>query len=295
MSVDARAAALPMAVGPESPWLRALRAAAHSPTARVGAVLVALYLVMAAAGPLLAPYDPISQDVAGRLAPPSGAHLLGTDSLGRDILSRLLYGARLSMGAGIGIVAASLLVGVSAGLFAGYRRGRADEIVMRVTDMFLAFPGLILAMAIAAILRPSLTNALIAVAATGWPAYARVMRGQVLSVGHAEYVEAARAIGQTDLAIVLRHILPNAIAPIVVQATLDLGGAILTLAGLSFIGFGAQPPTPEWGVMVSEGRGFLQTQWWVPTAPAVTILFLVLGTNLLGDGLRDALDPRLAR
>lgn len=295
MSADARAAAPPMPVDPESPWLRALRAASRSPTARVGAVLVALYLVMAAAGPLLAPYDPISQDVAGRLAPPSGAHLLGTDSLGRDILSRLLYGARLSMGAGIAIVAASLLVGVTAGLFAGYRRGRSDEIVMRVTDMFLAFPGLILAMAIAAILRPSLTNALIAVAATGWPAYARVMRGQVLSVGHAEYVEAARAIGQTDLAIVLRHILPNAIAPIVVQATLDLGGAILTLAGLSFIGFGAQPPTPEWGVMVSEGRGFLQTQWWVPTAPAVTILFLVLGTNLLGDGLRDALDPRLAR
>jgi peptide/nickel transport system permease protein len=207
----------------------------------------------------------------------------------------VLYGARLSMAAGAAIVSAALVVGVAAGLFAGYRRGRADDVVMRITDMFLAFPGLILAMAIAAILRPSLTTAIIAIAATAWPTYARLMRGQVLAVSHAEYVEAIRAIGQTDVGIVVRHILPNAVAPIIVLATLEFGAAILTLAGLSFIGFGAQPPTPEWGVMVSQGRNYLQTQWWTPTAPALAILFLVLGTNLLGDGLRTVFDPRLAR
>jgi peptide/nickel transport system permease protein len=261
----------------------------------VGAGIVTTYIVIAVAGPLIAPYDPNLQNLAGRLAPPSTVHLLGADSLGRDILSRLLYGARLSMVAGAAIVSTALVVGVTLGLFAGYRRGRSDEIVMRITDMFLAFPGLILAMAIAAILRPSLTNAIIAIAATAWPTYARLMRGQVLSVSHADYVEAARAMGQTDVGIVLRHILPNAVTPIIVLATLEFGGAILTLAGLSFIGFGAQPPTPEWGVMVSQGRDYLQTQWWVPTAPAVAILFLVLGTNLLGDGLRDVFDPRLTR
>ena len=264
----------------------------RNPTAAAGSVLVVLYVLLALVGPPLAPHDPYLQDIGRKLAGPSGAHWMGTDSLGRDILSRLLYGARLSVPAGFGVVACAVLLGTLAGVTAGYFGGVWDDVVMRVTDMFLAFPSLILAMAIAAILHPSLTNALIAVAVTWWPGYARLIRGQTLAIKSLQYVEAARALGSGTGRIILRHILPNAFAPVLVQATLDVGAVILTVAGLSFIGFGAQPPTPEWGVMVSDGRNFLQTQWWVPTFPAVAILILVLACNLAGDGLRDVLDPR---
>lgn len=277
----------------QSPWRRTLRVLNHSITAKVGLVVVAFYLLLTIVGPVLAPYDPVAQDLRGRLAPPNAAHWLGTDSLGRDILSRLLYGARLSTLSGLVTVAVALSLGIIAGTLAGYSGGWVDEIVMRVTDIFLAFPGLILAMAIAAILHPSLTNALIAIAVTWWPTYARLIRGQVLSVRGRDYVTAARSLGVTDLRVVLGHILPNCFGPVLVQATLDMGSIILTVAGLSFIGFGAQPPTPEWGVMVSEGRTFLQTQWWIATAPALAILILVMGFNLFGDGIRDVLDPRI--
>lgn len=263
-----------------------------SPTAAVGVALVAGYVLVAILGPLLAPSDPTLQHLGSRLQPPSAAHWFGTDSLGRDLLSRVLYGSRLSISAGLAVVAVAIVIGTLAGTVAGFFGGVWDELVMRLTDMVLAFPSLILAMAIAAILHPSLTNALIAVTVTWWPSYARLIRGQTLAIKSNQYVEAARALGSGSGRVILRHILPNAFAPVLVQATLDVGAVILTVAGLSFIGFGAQPPTPEWGLMVSEGRSFLQTQWWVPTLPALAILVLVLACNLAGDGLRDIMDPR---
>jgi len=276
-------------------WLEGVRRLLTNPTAAVGSILVGFWILIAIAGPLAAPQNPYMQHLDARLTPPSALQWLGTDSLGRDILSRLLYGARLSISGGFAVVAAAVVIGTLAGVTAGFFGGVWDDLVMRVTDMFLAFPSLILAMAIAAVLHPSLTNALIAVAVTWWPTYARLIRGQTLAVKENQYVEAACALGMGKIGIIARHILPNAFAPVLVQATLDVGAVILTLAGLSFIGFGAQPPTPEWGVMVSDGRSFLQTQWWVPTLPALAILSLVLACNLAGDGLRDLLDPRSER
>ncbi len=269
------------------------RALRRSPLSLAGLVLVALFVGVAVGAPWIALESPLAQDLTHRLAGPARLHPFGTDSLGRDVYSRVVYGARISVVSGSAVVAAATVFGVAAGVTAGWIGGWWDEVLMRVTDMFLAFPSLILAMAISAILRPSLTNALLAIAVTSWPAYGRLMRAQVLSLRTRDYVEAARAQGATDTAIIVRHLIPNAIAPLLVQATLDVGGIILISAGLSFIGFGAQPPTPEWGLMVSEGRDFLMDQWWVATFPAVAILLLVLGFNLLGDGVRDILDPRL--
>ena len=269
------------------------RALRRSPLALAGLVLVALSAGAAVGAPWIALQDPLAQDLTHRLSGPTRTHPFGTDSLGRDIYSRVIYGARISVVSGVAVVAAAAVFGVAAGTAAGWLGGWWDEGLMRLTDMFLAFPPLILAMAISAILRPSLTNALLAIAVTSWPAYGRLMRAQVLSLRARDYIEAARSQGATDLAIVGRHLVPNAIGPLLIQATLDVGGIILTAAGLSFIGFGAQPPTPEWGVMVSEGRRFLMDQWWVATFPAIAILLLVLGFNLLGDGVRDVLDPRL--
>ncbi len=289
---------IPRSATPEAPAARpaprvAWRALRRSPLALAGVLLVALFALVAIGAPWIAVQDPLAQDLAHRLAGPSRAHPFGLDSLGRDVYSRVVYGARISVASGAAVVAAAMAFGVAAGTAAGWMGGWWDETLMRLTDMFLAFPSLILAMAISAILRPSLTNALLAIAVTSWPAYGRLARAQVLSLRGRDYIEAARAEGATDLAIILRHLIPNAMAPLLVQATLDIGGIILTSAGLSFIGFGAQPPTPEWGLMVSEGRSFLMDQWWISTFPAVAILLLVLGFNLLGDGVRDVLDPRL--
>jgi len=267
----------------------------RNPLTLVGLVIVAGFVVTAAAAPILAIQNPLAQDLGHRLNPPSIAHPFGLDSLGRDVLSRVVYGARISVVSGISVVSAAVAFGVAAGTAAGWHGGWWDEVLMRVTDMFLAFPSLVLAMAISAILTPSLTNALIAIAIVSWTSYARLARAQTLATRHRDYIEAARAQGAHELAIVLRHLIPNAIAPLLVQATLEIGGIILTSSGLAFIGFGAQPPTPEWGVMVSEGRSFLMDQWWVATFPAVAILLLVLGFNLLGDGVRDVLDPRLRK
>jgi peptide/nickel transport system permease protein len=265
----------------------------RNPLTLVGLVIVAGFAFAAAAAPLIAIQNPLAQDLGHRLSPPSVAHPFGLDSLGRDVLSRVAYGARISVVSGVAVVGAAGTFGVAAGTAAGWRGGWWDEVLMRVTDMFLAFPSLVLAMAISAILTPSLTNALIAIAIVSWTSYARLARAQTLAIRHRDYIEAARAQGARDLAIVVRHLIPNAVAPLFVQATLEIGGVILTSAGLAFIGFGAQPPTPEWGVMVSEGRSFLMDQWWVATFPAVAILLLVLGFNLVGDGVRDVLDPRL--
>jgi peptide/nickel transport system permease protein len=267
----------------------------RNPLTLVGLVIVAGFVFVAAGAPLIAIQNPLAQDLTHRLSPPSAAHPFGLDSLGRDVLSRVVYGARISVVSGVAVVSAAVTFGVAAGTAAGWHGGWWDEVLMRVTDMFLAFPSLVLAMAISAILTPSLTNALIAIAIVSWTSYARLARAQALAIRHRDYIDAARAQGARDLTIVVRHLIPNAVAPLFVQATLEIGGIILTSAGLAFIGFGAQPPTPEWGVMVSEGRSFLMDQWWVATFPAVAILLLVLGFNLLGDGIRDVLDPRLRR
>jgi peptide/nickel transport system permease protein len=245
--------------------------------------------------PVLAPYDPLAQDLAVRLKPPSPEHWLGSDSLGRDIASRILYGARISLLVGVVVVASAGVFGTFVGLVAGYAGGLVDEALMRLTEVFLAFPALILAMAIAGALGPSLTNAIIAIAAVTWAVYARLVRGQILSLRQREFVEAARAMGASRKRIVLRHLLPNTLAPLMVQASFDMGSSIIAAAGLSFIGFGAQPPTPEWGVMISEGRNFISTQPWLSLFPGVAILLAVGSFNLLGDGLRDAFDPRLSQ
>lgn len=282
-------ASLPAATG-NANWRRFRR----NPGAMIGLILLVLLVVAAVIGPALTG-DPTAQNLGIRLQAPSGAHALGTDQLGRDVLARVLNGARISLGLGVSVMLASLLVGSAVGLIAGLRGGWTDEALMRVTDIFLAFPSLILAMAISAALGPSLTNVMIAVALVSWPTYARLIRAQVLALREREFVEAARALGSSQSRIAWRHLLPNAVAPLLVQGSFDVGSAILTAAGLGFIGFGAQPPTPEWGAMVSETRNYIGPAPWASSTPAVAILLTVLAFNLLGDGLRDVFDPRAAR
>lgn len=257
-----------------------------------GGAVVAVVLVAGLLSPLIAPYDPtaITPDA---LAPPSRAHLFGTDDLGRDILTRVLYGARISPIVGLLAVAISGLVGVAFGLIAGYAGGPADNVLMRIVDILLSFPGIVLAIGVVAILGPGLNHALVAVGIAGIPTFARVVRGSVLVEKEKEYVEAARLLGVPTPRLLLLHILPNVLAPVLVLATLSVAGAILAAAGLSFIGLGAQLPTPEWGAMLSQGRNYLAVQWWVAAFPGAAIAITVLGVNLLGDGVRDVLDPRL--
>lgn len=270
---------------------RVLRRFTRDPGTLLGTSLAVVLVFLALAAPLLAG-NPLKQALSERLEPPSAAHLLGTDQLGRDVWSRVLYGARISLRLGALVVVLSLTVGAAVGLAAGLLGGIWDDLLMRVTDIFLAFPALILAMAISAALGPNLTNVMIAVAAVSWPGYARLLRAQVLAVKSADFVDAARALGASGGRVALRHLLPNSLTPLLVQASFDIGSAILTAAGLSFIGFGAQPPTPEWGAMVSETRNFINEAPWASSAPAIAILLTVLAFNLLGDGLRDVLDPR---
>lgn len=265
----------------------------RSPLATTGLVLLIVFGLAALLASFIAPYDPADQILIARLKPPSTAHLLGTDQLGRDIISRLLFGARISLTVGLVVVFSAGFFGTLVGLVAGYAGGIVDEVLMRLTDIFFAFPPLILAMAIAGALGPSLTNAMIAIAVVTWPVYARLVRGQVLALREREFIIAAQSVGVSTPRILWRHLLPNTLAPILVQASFDMGGAILSAAGLSFIGFGAQPPTPEWGVMISEGRKFITTQPWLSLFPGLAILLTVAAFNLLGDGVRDILDPRL--
>ena len=268
-----------------------LRRLLRNPGAVVGLVILALLLL----GALLLPPllgSPLLQNLDIRLAPPSGTHPLGTDQLGRDVLSRTMNGARLSLGLGFAVMLASFAIGSVVGLLAGLLGGWWDEALMRLTDIFLAFPSLILAMAISAALGPNLINVMIAVALVSWPGYARLIRAQVLALREREFIDAARALGGSPARIALRHLLPNSLAPLLVQASFDVGAAILTAAGLGFIGFGAQPPTPEWGAMVSETRNYISQAPWASSTPALAILATVLAFNLIGDGLRDVLDPR---
>jgi peptide/nickel transport system permease protein len=267
----------------------------RSPLAVAGLVIITVMAFLALLAPLLPVPNPLAQVLSLRLHPPMPGHWLGTDQLGRDVLSRLIYGARISLTIGLVVVATAGTFGTLVGLIAGYWGGLADEVMMRITDVFFAFPALILAMAIAGALGPSLNNAMIAIAVVTWPVYARLVRGQVLTLKQREFVEAARSVGVSNRRMLFRHLLPNTLAPILVQASFDMGNAVLAAAGLSFIGFGARPPTPEWGVMISEARQYISTQAWLSTFPGLAILLVVTGFNLLGDGLRDALDPRLRR
>ncbi|THE63838.1 ABC transporter permease [Salinadaptatus halalkaliphilus] len=264
----------------------------HNPFTSAGGIIVVVLGVVAIVGPVVVPHDPTTQTLQNRLQAPSLVHPLGTDQLGRDVLARIVYGARYSLGIALLVTAIRVVIGTGVGLVAGYAGGWIDEILMRLVDIQLAFPGLVLALVVAGILGPSLRNVMIALAVVGWTTYARVVRGSVLSIREREYVAAAKLAGTPRRRLFRRHLLPNVVNPVLVIATLNLGTVILATAGLSFIGLGAQPPTPEWGTMLSDGRNHLRSAWWIVNAPGVAIMLTVLGFNLLGDGLRDALDPR---
>jgi peptide/nickel transport system permease protein len=260
--------------------------------ALVGGVVALAWVVACAGAGLFAPYDPISYlDVLNRLAPPSAAHLMGTDADGRDVLSRVLYGGRYSLGIGVAVVAAGMLIGLFLGGIAGFFGGVVDEVIMRFTDIVLAFPIIILAIAIAAALGPSPINTSFAMIAVWWPTYARVVRSLVLQLREREFVLAARAMGMAQLRILIRTVLPNTIGPVIILVTLDIGNAILTIAGLSFIGFGVPQPTPEWGNMISYAQND-PDQWWMSVFPGLAIFTSIMGFNFFGDAFRDALDPR---
>lgn len=267
-----------------------LGSAWRQPLAIVGMVLAGAWILIAIFVPLIAPHDPLAQTSQLTLAP-SPAHLMGTDELGRDVFSRVLWGSRLSLPLAFILVTAAVAVGGALGGLAGYFGGWVDEVVMRATDLVFAFPTIILAMAVTAALGPSLKNAVLAVLVVFWPSYARVVRGLVQSLGQADYVSATRLLGASSFRALVVDVLPNVAGPVLVLATLDLGNAVLLLAGLSFLGLGAQPPTPEWGSMVSTGTQYFQ-RWWMGTFPGFAILSVVLAFNFLGDSLRDALDPR---
>jgi peptide/nickel transport system permease protein len=260
--------------------------------ALIGLVIVLLFVVIAALAPLIAPADPIQPNWTLIRKAPSAAHWLGTDELGRDLLSRILWGARASLLAGVISVTIALALGVPIGLTAGYAGGWVEGVIMRVIDAALAIPFLILAIAMATFLGPSLNNAMLAIGISATPVFARLTRGQVLSAKHEDYVEAARALGNPPWRIALRHILPNVLPPILVQSTLAIAGAIIAEAALSFLGLGQQPPNPSWGSMLNGARSFLAQAPWLAVAPGAAIFLVVLAFNLLGDGLRDALDPR---
>jgi peptide/nickel transport system permease protein len=258
----------------------------------IGTVIVAAWLITALAAPVIAPQSPIGVDVMNRLQAPSPAHLFGTDEAGRDNFSRIVYGARITIPAALGVILVATLVGSVVGAVAGYAGGRVDEVLMRVVDVVLAFPSILLAMAITAALGLGLKHAMLAMILVWWPEFARLMRGQVLATKANDYVTSARALGAGTSRILATHVIPNAVPPIVVKATLDIGNAIILTAALSFIGLGAVPPEPEWGAMIAAGRARFE-YWWAATFPGLAILSVVLGFNFLGDGLQDWLNPRL--
>jgi len=259
---------------------------------RTGGAVVAIAVLAVLLGPLVAPYDPADQELALRLEAPSRAHVFGLDELGRDILARVLAGGRISLLAGVSVVSVSSLVGILIGAVAGYFGGRVDDLISRIMDVLLAFPGILLAIALVAVLGPSLTNVVVALAAIGWVGYARLVRGQTLKTRELEYVQAARALGAGSVRILARHVIPAALPAVVVQATLGMAGVIIAEAALSFLGLGVQPPTPSWGTMLDAGRAHLLDAPHLTIFPGTAIAALVLGFNFLGDGLRDWLDPR---
>jgi peptide/nickel transport system permease protein len=257
-----------------------------------GLLLTVVLIVIAIAAPLIAPFDPDVQDTSRRLEPPSHEHLLGLDDLGRDVFSRIVFGARVSLRVGFSVVFIASLIGISLGAIAGYFGGIADTLIMRLTDILLAFPGILLAIALVAVLGPSLNNVILALSTIGWVGYARLVRGQVLKVREMEYVTAAKALGAKSPRVIVLHVLPNVINPVIVMATLGLAGAILSEAALSFLGLGVQPPTPSWGAMLTSGRRYLGLANHLAIFPGAAIMLAVMGLNFLGDGLIDALDPK---
>ncbi len=276
----------------DQPWRRALRRLVRRRGAMVGAVVVVLVTLLAIFAPWIAPYDPLATSWSAVRKAPSLAHLMGTDEIGRDVLSRVIFGARASLLAGVVSVSISVALGVPIGLLAGYVGGIVDGVLMRITDALLACPFLILAIALAAFLGPNLLNAMVAIGVSAMPAFIRLTRAQTLSTKVEDYVEAAKAVGNPHWRIVLRHILPNIIAPLMVQATLAIAAAIIAEASLSFLGLGQQPPEPSWGSMLNTAKSFLAQAPWMAWWPGLAIFVVVLSFNLLGDGLRDALDPR---
>ena len=269
-------------------WLQFRR----NPLALAGLAVIALLVILTLLAPLLAPADPAAQDLAHRLARPSAAHWLGTDELGRDVYSRILYGGRVTLGMVVAVVILVAPFGLAVGCVAGYAGGWADAVLMRVTDIFLAFPRLILALAFVAALKPGVTSAIAAIALTAWPPYARLARAETMGLRGADFIAATRLAGARPGRIVLRHIAPLCLPSLIVRVTLDMSSIILTVAGLGFLGMGAQPPSPEWGTMIATARRFILEQWWVPTVPGIAIFVASLAFNLLGDGLRDVLDPK---
>ena len=277
---------------PSSLWSDAFLRLRKNRAALLGGIVVVVVALLAAAAPLVAPFDPIKVSASEALQAPSFAHPFGTDQFGRDVFTRVLYGGQLSLRIGLVSVGIASIFGIALGLLAGYFGGWLSSVIMRLVDMLLAFPGILLALGVVAILGPSLINVMIAVGIANIPHYTRLVRASVLSIKSSVYVDAARVIGCGDSRIMVQHILPNALASVIVMATLGVAGAILTGAGLSFLGLGVQPPTPEWGAMLSGGRDHLRNSWWITTFPGLAIMLTVLAINLLGDGLRDALDPR---
>ncbi|GAB2187575.1 ABC transporter permease [Roseibium sp. LAB1] len=269
-------------------WTALLR----NPLAVVGGFIILVLIVMAVFAPLIAPYSPIGQDLANRLMPPTAAHWMGTDELGRDIYSRVVYGARITLMIVTMVAVIAAPIGLIVGAVSGYFGGWTDRILMGVTDIFLSMPKLILALAFVAALGPGIENAIIAIAITAWPAYARIARAETITFRDAEFIAAVRLQGASSARVILRHVLPLCASSTIVRVTLDMAGIILTAAGLGFLGLGAQPPLPEWGAMISRGRNFILDQWWVATMPGFAIILVSLGFCFLGDGLRDVLDPK---
>ena len=272
---------------------RAVRHFVFNPLSLLGVLFIVLLILTGVLAPVLAPYDPIEISPDRRLAPPNSANWLGTDEVGRDILSRVIHGARISLEIGVTIVFFAAVIGLVIGLISGFFGGVLDQTLMRFTDMFMSFPTLILAIAMTAALGPSLFNAVLAMIIVWWPIYARLIRGEVLAVKEKEYIRAIRALGARPFKIIFFHVLPNTIDIVVIRASIDFGNAVMFCAALSFIGLGAQPPQPEWGAMVTTGRDYLRDAWWLVTFPGLAIFLTVMGFNLFGDSLRDFLDPKL--
>jgi peptide/nickel transport system permease protein len=266
-----------------------------NPTLAAGTVMLTIIVLIALLAPVLAPFPADAGNATHPLAvlqAPSGTHPFGTDEVGRDLLSRVMYGGRTSLQIVVEVLAIAAVVGIPLGLIAGYFGGVVDQVIMRITDIFLAFPALLLSLAIASVFTPSVGHKILAIAVTWWPWYARLVRGEAASVTRRPYVESSRTLGVSHRRILLRHVLPNASTPVLVQISMDAGGVLLTAAAISFLGLGAQNPTPEWGLMVSQGAGYFSTQWWYATFPGLAILVTAMAFNLIGDGLRERLDPK---
>ena len=278
---------------PETPLQRRLRILRRNPLAMIGISIIIFWAAVGLFAPFIAPRGPVAQNIGDRLQSPSSEYWFGSDELGRDVFSRVVYGAQISLPVGFVVIIFAMIFGSLIGASAGYFGGIYDLLIMRLADITLAFPSIVLALAIAAVLGPGITNALIAMVLVWWPEYARLMRGQVLSIKNHDFVSASVALGASPLRVLFTHILPNTFAPIMVKASLDAGGAILNIAALSFIGLGAVPPTPEWGAMISLGR-YKFYNWWLTTFPGLAILTVVLGYNFFGEGVREAFDPRKA-